>query len=86
MVQLGEDPALFEHPQEAFRNLPSEDGLHPWVVGFVLVSGERDNARADVLDGHWGVYQRADGVGQGEQISGGHPSECFRAAGPDIVL
>ena len=68
-VQRTEDPAFLQHLPVPLRHLPAEYGLDPPGVGLFLAAGERQHPRGPVLDGHRGVHQRADRVGEREQVA-----------------
>jgi hypothetical protein len=69
-VQLTEDPAFLQHLPVPLRHLPAEYGLDPAGVGLLLAAGEREHPRGPVFDRHRGVHQRADRVGEREQVAG----------------
>ncbi len=85
-VELAEDAELGEHPGVPLRDLAADDRLHARRVGLVLAAGEREHARAAVLDGHGRIEEGPHRVRHGEQVTRRETSERLRFGGADVAL
>ena len=85
-VEIAEDPELGQHPGVPLRHLAADDRLDPRRVRLVLAAGEREHARAAVLDGDGRIEEGAHRVGHGEQVTRRETAERLGLGRADVAL
>ena len=85
-IEPSVDTQLVQPANVALGHLTSQHRLDPRLVRFVLASREGEQPGVAIFDGDRCVQQRADGVGEGEEIAGWHPVDAFRLGGPNVLV